>query len=142
MKDRQDQKGIVLLLVIGLSLILFIATMGLLFVLRANTRNIESIRERIEAYYLCETGASVAILDIAAGRIGHGSGQWTTRTFNYTMNNKTYPISYTVTKVRETGGQWQIISEVGSQAGFMHTYKLRVGGRRAFPIFIKGFAGK
>jgi len=137
MKDKQRQKGVVLFMVLGLSLVLFIGIIGLLFVLRANIRNIEAFKERAQAYYLCETGASVAILDIADGKIGSGSNQWTTRTFNYPVGGKTYSITYTVTKT--TTGEWQIISGV---AGFNRTYKLRVGGRRAFPIFIRGFAGK
>lgn len=139
MRDKQNQKGMVLLMVAGLSLILFVGIIGLLFVLEANIRHIEAFRERAEAYYLCETGASVAILDIAQGKIGSGPGQWTQRTFNYSVGDKIYPIQYKVTK---SAGQWQIVSWVDSSVGFKRTYKLRMGGRRAFPIFIRGFAGK
>jgi len=136
MKDKPSQKGVALLMVVGLSLVLFIGLIGLFFVLTTNLRNLEALKERTEAYYLCETGASVAILDIAHGKIGSGPNQWTTRTFNYRVGDKTYSIKYTITK---TTGVWQIISEV---AGFNRPYKLTVVGIRAFPIFIRGFAGK
>lgn len=139
MFDKQRQKGVVLLMVMGLSLVLFIGIAGLLFVLRANIRNIEAFKERARAFYLCETGASVAIMDIARGKIGTGPGKWTERTFDYTMGDKTYPIYYKVTR---SAGQWKIVSIVNASAGFNWTYKLRVGGQRAFPIFIRGFAGK
>jgi hypothetical protein len=112
---------------------------GILFVLRANIRNSEAFKERAKAYYLCETGASIAILDIRNGRIGNGSGQWTEHAYNYSMGGTTYSISYKVEKER---GAWLITSWVGPASGFSRTYKLKVGGQRAFPIFIRGFPGK
>ncbi|MDD2703226.1 MAG: hypothetical protein PHC33_04400 [Candidatus Omnitrophica bacterium] len=135
----KNNKGVLILLVSALSIIICLGIMILLFVLRSNALNMEAFRERAVAYYLCETGASVAILDIGKGRIGTGAGQYTSRTFDYTMGSKTYPINYEVTK---SAGQWQVISWVDSSAGFSHRYKLRVGGRRAFPFFIRGFGGK
>ncbi len=134
----QKQKGFVLLMVIGLSLAISIGIASLLFFLRSNVRNIEAFEERARAYYLCETGASLAILDIAHGKIGTGEGQWTERTFNYSVGDKAYPIRYRVTK---SAGQWMILAWVDASSGFSRTYKLRVGGRRAFPIFIRGFSG-
>lgn len=127
-------------MVSGLSLIIFIGMMGFLFILGAYTRKGEAFKERVKAYYLCETGASVAILDIAKGKIGSGAGQWLQRNFNYNVEGGTYQINYKVSKQR---GQWQIISWVGPSSGFSRTYRLRVGGQRSFPIFIRGgFPGK
>lgn len=139
MRDKQREKGIILLMVSGLSLVIFVGIMGLLFVLGAHTRKAEAFKERAKAYYLCEVGASVAILDIANAKIGTGPGRWTQRRFDYKIEDKTYQINYQVTKSR---GRWQIVSWVDSSSGFNRTYKLRVGGQRAFPIFIWGFAGK
>jgi hypothetical protein len=138
MRKTSSQKGIALLLVIGFSMVIFMSIIALLFTLRANLRNLASFKERTEAYYLCETGASVALLDIANGHIGDGSGQWTQKSFDYDMGGKICNISYEVTK---KNGVWDIVSSVGSASGFDKTYKLRIGGRRAFPWFIRGFAG-
>ena len=135
----RNNKGVLILLVSALSILICLGILILLFVLRANALNLDAFRERAIAYYLCETGASVAIVDIGKGRVGTGAGQSPSRTFNYTMGSKTYAINYEVTK---TGGQWQIISWVEPSAGFSHRYKLRVGGMRAFPFFIRGFGGK
>ncbi len=131
-------KGIALILVIGFSLVIFSTVIALLFILRANLRNLVSFKERAEAYYLCETGASIAILDIAAGRIGAGSGQWTQRDISYPMGGRSYIIHYAVTT---SGSQWNVVSSVGPSSGFYKTYNLRVGGRRSFPLFIRGFGG-
>jgi len=126
-------------MVIGFSQVIFMTILALLFMLRANMRNLASFKERAEAYYLCETGASVAILDISRGSIGEGVGKWMNRSFDYDMGRKVYHISYVVTKIN---GQWHIVSEVGPSSGFSKTYKLNFGGRRAFPWFIRGFGGK
>jgi hypothetical protein len=139
MQKTASQKGIALLLVIGFSLMIFMTILALLFALRANMRNLSSFKERAEAYYLCETGASVALLDISQGNVGAGVGQWTERSFDYEMGGALYNITYVVTK---KNGRWDIVSSVGPQAGFSKTYKLRIGGRRAFPWFIRGFGGK
>ena len=138
MRKTASQKGVALLLVIGFSIVIFMTIIALLFTLRANLRNLASFKERTEAYYLCETGASVALLDIAAGKIGMGVGKWTQRSFDYAMGGGIYNITYVVTK---KNGQWDIVSSVGPQSGFARTYKLRIGGRRAFPWFIRGFGG-
>ncbi len=145
MRNRDRQKGVALLVVSGIALVFFAAVMGLLFVLDANIRSLESVKEHTVAYYLCETGASKFITEISNGNIGYGTNptsgvkQWTQKTFDYVMGTKTYHIKYTVSKAT---GVWDIVSEVGQSSGFSRTYKLRVRGRRAFPIFIRGFAGK
>jgi len=139
MAALKNNKGIAILLVSALSLIICIGIIAILFALRSNAQNLESFKERALAYYLCETGASVAILDIAHGRVGTGATQWTERTFNYPIGTLSYPVNYKITK---TAGQWIIVASVNAQAGFKHTYKLKVGGTRSFPVFIRGFAGK
>lgn len=137
MKNRQREKGVVLLMVIGFSLVTFVGLMGLLFVLRANIRNLEAFSQRARAYYLCETGASVGILDIAKGNIG-APPKWKSRTFPYTMGSRTYTVKYDIDKPDNV---WMILATVGPP-DFDRTYHLRVGGRRAFPIFSRGFPGK
>ncbi|MFA5090245.1 MAG: hypothetical protein WC510_04335 [Candidatus Omnitrophota bacterium] len=140
MRKRQGQrKGVVLLMVVTLSLIIFIWIMGLLFVLRSNVYNLVSFEERAKAYYLCETGVSVAILDIANGKIGTTSGKWTERQFEYEMGGINYFINY---KVRKQNGRWYIDTWVDQSSGFSREYTLAVGGQRAFPIFIRGFGGR
>jgi hypothetical protein len=139
MRKTSSQKGVALLLVIGFSMVIFMSIIALLFTLRANLRNLESFKERTEAYYLCETGASVALIHISQGLVGKGASQKTQRSFDYDMGGKIYNITYDVTKV---AGTWDIISSVGPSSGFSRTYKLRVCGRRAFPWFIRGFGGK
>jgi hypothetical protein len=138
MRKTASEKGIALLMVIGFSMVIFMTIIALLFTLRANMRNLASFKERAEAYYLCETGASVALLDISKGKVGAGAGKGMQRAFDYDMGGKVYNITYVVTK---KNGQWDIVSSVGPQAGFSKTYKLRIGGRRAFPWFIRGFGG-
>jgi hypothetical protein len=138
MRKTSSQKGVALLLVIGFSMVIFMTIIALLFTLRANLRNLASFKERTEAYYLCEMGASVAILDINEGSIGKGVGQWTQRSFDFGMGGIIYNITYVITK---KDGLWDIVSSVGPTSGFSKTYKLRIGGRRAFPWFIRGFGG-
>jgi len=138
MEKKSSQKGVALLMVIGFSLVIFMTIISLLFTLRANMRNLAAFKERTEAYYLCETGASVALMDIANGTIGTGPGKWTQRSFDYDLGGKICNITYVVTK---KNGQWDIVSSVNGTSGFSKTYKLRIGGRRAFPWFIRGFGG-
>ena len=127
-----------LILVVALGVVFYIGLMGAMYFLRTNIRNAEIFQERSRAYYLCEAAAAVAIVDMKKGRIGTAQGQWTQRTFDYNMSGRPYPVSYVVTKV---AGVWQIVSSVGPTAGFRKTYKLRIGGRRAFPLFFHGFPG-
>jgi hypothetical protein len=138
MRKTSSQKGVALLLVIGFSMVIFMSIIALLFTLRANLRNLASFKERTEAYYLCETGASVVLILISNGKIGTGPGQTMQDTFDYKMGGKLYYISY---KVKKANGQWDIISSVGPSSGFSYTYKLHVCGRRAFPWFIRGWPG-
>jgi len=134
------KKGIALFLVLFTSLILFIVVIGLLYILGANLRQLETYDERTRAYYLCETAASVAILDIRNDKIDIGPGQSTERTVNVVLDGNTYPVQYTVS--RDNQGEWVIISKITAGASFKRNYNSRVGGRRAFPIFIKGFGGR
>jgi len=132
------EKGIALFLVLFVSLVLFIVIMGLVYVLGANLRQLDTYDERARAFYLCETAISIGTLDIANGKIGHLAGQWTERTVNLVLDDKTYPIKYTVS--RDEQRRWIIIARTAE--GFTRSYNLKGGGRRAFPIFIRGFAGK
>jgi len=127
-----------LFLVLFISLVLFIVIIGLLHVLGTNLRQVEAYDERTKAYYLCETAASVGLLDMRNGKIGHESGQWTERTVNLVLDGKTYPVKYTFT--RSANGRATITMDTSS--GFQRIYHLRVGGRRAVPIFIRGFGGR
>ena len=126
-------------LVLFTSLVLFIVIIGLLYILGANLRQLQAYDERTRAYYLCETAASVAILDIANGKIGYGAGQWTERTINLVLDGQSYPVKYTVSRENR---EWVVISHIASGTGFNQNYNSRVGGQRAFPIFIKGFGGR
>lgn len=138
---HRRKKGLILLLVSGLSISVFAVMMLMLFIFNANLRQVTSFKERTKAYYLCETGASVAILDIANGKIGTGQGQRTEWAFPFTIDGRSYPIHYKITK---QSGQWHITSWIDkNESGFSRTYKLHVGGTRAFPFFIRGgFPGK
>ena len=126
------QKGIALFLVLFTSLIFFIIIIGLLYILGANLRQLQAYDKKTEGFYLCETAASLAILDIRNHRVGSGPGQWLERSFNLVLDGISHPISYTVGK---QNGEWTIVSTSGDS-------HLRVGGIRAFPIFIRGFAGR
>ncbi len=126
-------------MVLFISLVLFIVIIGLLYILGANLRQLQAYDERTRAYYLCETAASVAILDIGQGKIGTGAGQWTEKTINLVLDGQSYPVKYVVSRENQ---QWVIISKITAGAGFRQNYNSRVGGRRAFPIFIKGFGGR
>ena len=125
-------------LVLFISLVLFIVIIGLLYVMGTNLRQVEAYDARTKAYYLCETATSVGLLDMRNGKIGHGAGQWTQRTVNLVLDGKTYPVRYTFT--RSATGVWTITTDTSS--GFPRIYHLRVGGRRAVPIFIRGFGGR
>lgn len=143
MPQPLNRKGVALLMVSGVSLIIFMGILLVLFILQATTANVSQASERAVAYYLCETGASVAIIDIGEKRIGKGPGQWTQRTFSFDCLGKIYKIRYKITK---ESGQWSIVSEVGPgvdlESDLTRTYALYVRGQRAFPIFIRGFGGR
>ncbi len=135
----RKKKGIALFLVLFISLLLFIVIIGLLYILGANLRQLQAYDEKTKGYYLCETAASVAILDIGKGNIGPDPGQWKQRTFNFVLDGVSYPVSYTVSRENQ---RWIVITDISS--GFKRPYHLRVGGTRGFLIFIikGGFAGK
>ena len=118
-------------MVLFTSLILFIITIGLLYMLGANLRQLQAYDKKTNCYYFCETGASMGLLDFARGRIGAGGGQWVTRTFNMDVDGTSHQVTYAFTRHQ---GEWTItVSSEGCH--------LRVRGPRAFPIFIRGFGG-
>lgn len=143
------RKGIAFILVVALSITILIALSAMFFTLKANINNLKVVKERSIAYYLCETGASVAIRKIqinpnsipnfaCRNRVCSGS-----ETFTFPVVGNNYNITYQATRTQEHGQYlWEIISKVGPPQ-FSQIYKLRVTARRrAFPIFIKGFPGK
>jgi len=146
-KAKTSQRGIVLFLVLGLSILLFIGLLGLFFLLTANIRNLEAFKERAEAYYVCETGASLAISQGVCGQAQTAYPSLVTGTlpysFDYTIEDHTYTKSYTINYIAEwASGVCTVKSSVGPLSGFKRTYTLEVKGQRAFPIFTRGFPGK
>jgi len=115
------------------ALILFIVITGLLYILGANLRQLKAYDKKTNCYYFCETGVTMAILDQARGNIGTGAGEWLTRTFTMDVDGKSHQVQYTVS--RDAAGVWIIVAN-------SEGCHLRVGGNRAFPIFIRGFPGK
>ncbi|MFA6583704.1 MAG: hypothetical protein WCS77_05345 [Elusimicrobiaceae bacterium] len=135
MLKKLNNKGYALVLVLGIVVIMASTVASIVILMRGRASDLENILDRTTAYYLCETGASVAVLDIAAGKIKAGN---TTRTFDFTIGDQSYKVRYVVKKV---SGVWAIESSVASPLRLGATYTLKVGGQRAFPIFIKGFGG-
>jgi len=148
-KAKTSQRGIALFLVVGLSTLLFIGLLGLFFLLTANVRNLEAFKERAEAYYLCETGLSFALIQNAPAG--------TKRTFEYTMiakdpdnqnttlAQKIYHITYYVGPCWMSDGTEVPSNQIAASVGppdFKRTYTLFTGVERAFPFFTRGFPGK
>lgn len=135
------QKGIVLILSLATLLLISLATIGLIFVLNARVKQHERGIDRSVAYYLCETGASFALIDFSfsngpdpgfSGRVVEN----VPRTYDFTMGGKTYHITYVVKKIE---GDYEFTASVDSPFGLGCTYKLTLRGRRGFPFFIRGW---
>ena len=123
------------MVVFGVVVIMISAVVSTMLVINAKMEDLKETMDRTIAQYACEAGASIAVMDISLGHIGSKSGQWTTKTFDYAVGNRTCKVTYVVTR---NAGVWTITVTVPSPMGFKITYTLRVGGRRAFPFFIKG----
>lgn len=144
MLKMKQSKGVGLILALGAIGIISVVVATLLLSLGGRVRRAETWLDRTKAYYLCETGLSVALLDLAAGSVpspippgGHS------RTFSFSMGGRSYNITYRITA--EAEGRRRIRASVSSPLGLGYTYYLESGGRRAFPIFIRalgGLAGK
>lgn len=139
LSNRRKEKGVVLLMVSALCMVIFIGITGLLFVLRANTNNMELFKERAIAYYLCETANSVFLVDKHAGKIGSGPGQWWSREFDYNVNGRAYRLRYDGSYIAGAN-RWKCIGSVIS--GFKRVYKLDTESTTGFPIFVRGLPGK
>ncbi len=132
--------GVAIIVVAGLTLTLTLAVLYLYVLVSSRVDALHSYNDRFLAYYLCETGISVAMLDFGKGKIGRGAGQWTEREFDFDVGGKTYKIHYKLAKVAGSAN-YKIISSVESPSGLNKTFYLSAAGPRAFPIFIRGFAG-
>jgi hypothetical protein len=137
-KSKSGAVAITVVVVITLSLTL--AVLLLYILVNAKLDSILGYKDRVIAYYLCETGISVAMLDFGRGNIGKGKNQWTERSFDFDIGKKKYAIHYKIT--RPSGStNYKVTSSVKSPLGFKRSYYLTAAGPRAFPIFIRGFAG-
>lgn len=129
-------KGVVLLFVLGLSGIIAVVIVTLLIHLRAQVSRQELWLDRIRAYYLCQTGLSVAMLDLSAGRVPTLiPGRSYVKHFTFYMGPRAYEVNYQITN---QGGKRVFSVSVPSPCGLRYTYYLGAVGRRAFPIFIRG----
>jgi len=137
MKKIKNTKGaVVLVSIFAVMLFINLALLTLYAVTKARIDFTRSNIDKALAYYLCETGTSVAMLDFAHGKIGTSQGQWTERAFDYIVGSKRYSINYKIS--RPSGGDYKVVTGV-SIGG--KNYSLVAGGARAFPVFIRGFAG-
>ena len=141
MKKIKKQNGsVAILLVTVVTLSLTLAVMLLYVLVNARIEALHGYRDRFMAYYLCETGISVATLDFANGKVGEGKDQWTKRDFDYKIGEKVYTIHYEITKPNGSIN-YKIMARVRSPFGLDRTYYLTASGPLTFPIFIRGFAG-
>jgi hypothetical protein len=137
MKGINNTKGAaVLVAVFALVMLLNMALLTLYVVTKARIDLTKDNLDTSLAYYLCETAVSVCMLDFAHGKIGNSPGQWTERNFDYKIGSTVYPINYVIR--RPHGGDYQVTTSVNVGD---KSYSLTAGGARAFPIFIRGFAG-
>ncbi|MDD4004847.1 MAG: hypothetical protein PHW69_06540 [Elusimicrobiaceae bacterium] len=145
-------RGYALMMVLGM-VALMASTIACLSILtRGRLDDLQLTLDRTTAYYLCESAASIAVLDIRYGNVSttppagfvyNSSEKSVTRTVNITIGSqygfdtstaRTYPVRYVVTK---PSGVWSIKTSVSSPFGAGYRYTLHVGGKRAFPFFIK-----
>lgn len=127
----KEKKG-VLLIVVGAVVLLFMISASTFFsIMKYQLKKLELSIHNLKAYYLLESACTVAIVDIGNGKIGPPP-KWLERDINIPLGEETYPIHY---KVSKDGGTWLVQSSVvlGEQK-----YYLKLGGIRAFPIFIRG----
>jgi hypothetical protein len=137
----KPSKGAGLILALGAIGIISVVVATLLLSLSSRLRRVEIWMDRTKAYYLCQTGLSVAMLDLAAGRVPASiPAAGYSRTFSFPMGGRYYNVTYKITT--ETEGWRRIKASTSSPLGLGYAYYLESGGRRAFPIFIRGFGGK
>lgn len=130
----KNNKGIFLVIVIGLLLMISTAIIGLIFVLNTRVRQHEQGIDRSTAYYLCETGLSFAQINFSTGHIPLNNLPYED-TYYFQMGDKTYDIHY---KLERDQGEYVFTSWVVSPFGLGKTYRLYMRGTTGFPIFIRG----
>jgi len=118
------------MVVFGIVLLISSIIAATMVLMNAKMTDLTLTLDRITARYVCEAGATAAILDISNGTVSSGS-----KSIKYAINKRVYNPEYTVKKV---SGQWYIDVTVDSPMNFSIVYKLHIGGTRAFPFFIKG----
>ena len=119
----------------GLVLLFAIAELTLFSIIKYRLKNLEVWTNNVKAYYLLESAASVAVKDMGRGRIGTTGEKWTERDVPIPLGGDTFNVHY---KVSKSAGQWFVTTSINSPKLGNRTYHLRLGGLRAFPIFIRG----
>ena len=141
MPKTKDKKGaIAIIFVTAVTLSLTLAVLLLYTLVNARIESIHGYRDRFLAYYLCETGISVATLDFANGKIGSSEGRWTERDFDYRVGEKTYSVHYSISRPSGSA-DYNITAAVNSPLGLGRKYYLTASGPLKFPGFIRGFGG-
>ncbi|MEW6008077.1 MAG: hypothetical protein AB1629_00365 [Candidatus Omnitrophota bacterium] len=144
----KHSKGIVLILAVGLIFILSLSTVVIFTMLRLDTSRALRWIDATKAYYLCEAGISMALIDIRNGTVPVSKD----KVFAYRIlgePSEAFDIYY---RIEEPGpGRTKITAAVQSPfnlktkesipvppvgAIWNNVYILEAGGRRAFPIFI------
>lgn len=141
MKLRNPKGSVAIMLVSSITIILTLAVLYLYILINARIDAMHGYKDRFLAYYLCETGISIAMLDFGQGKIGnHPRRQWTARNLDFEIDGKDYAIYYNITKA-EGSPNYKILSMVKSPLGLDRTYYMTAAGPRAFPLYIRGFGG-
>ena len=135
---RRAPKGYALLIVLGTVVIMAGIIATVMVVSRGHMDDRGNFADRIIGQYLCETGLSVAALDRNSGYLGTNAGQRMNRDFTFAIGGMHYPVHY---KAWNDNGTWTVVSWAESPLRLNVVYHMTIGGRSAFPIFIKGFGG-
>lgn len=112
-----------------------IAEVTLFSIIKYRLKNLEVWANNTKVYYLLESAASIAIVDMKKGRIGTAPGKWTERDIQIPLGEDTFTVHYRMSK---SAGRWFVTTTLNSPKLGGRTYHLRFGGFRAFPFFIRG----
>ena len=140
MKLRNPKGSVAIMLVSSITIVLTLAVLYLYILINARIDAMHGYKDRFLAYYLCETGISIAMLDFGKGHIGNSKKQWTERNLDFEIDGKAYAIYYKITKAPGSA-DYKILSMVKSPLGLDRTYYMTATGPRAFPLYIRGFGG-
>jgi hypothetical protein len=136
MRDSRA-RGVALIFTLGIILLVSVVIATLLLNLKFQIGRQEIWLDRVKAYYLCQTGLSVAMLDLSKGKVPTlPAGQSYSKTFSFPMGSKSYNITYTITM--QSNGNRTFRASVLSPFGLGYTYRLDSRGRRPWPLFIRG----